>query len=187
MEPELTLAKAEKRIHQRAAIEQQQQRLRAPAETKFQLESMSREQRVPHPNRRPSQQRHERRSGQFAKANTCRICGKDSHPIQQCPAHDAQCQKGKRTGHYTTKRLSKRVVEVTMQMNTLTTTEFDHPDDTFDPDTVFLNTVEGDSKDSGTSWNVMIKIANKQISLTQVLRSVQCLSQHGRNPKTHSS
>ena len=47
---------------------------------------------------------------------------------------------------------------------TLTTTEFDHPDDTFDPDTVFLNTINGDSKDSGTSWNVMITIANTQIS-----------------------
>ena len=56
MEPESTLAKAEKLIRQRAAIGQQQQRLmRAPAETKLQLESMSREPRVPHPNRRPSQ------------------------------------------------------------------------------------------------------------------------------------
>lgn len=38
MEPEVTLAKAEKLIHQRAAIGQQQQRLmRGPAETKLQL------------------------------------------------------------------------------------------------------------------------------------------------------
>ena len=59
----------------------------------------------------------------------------------------------KRTGHYTTKCLSKTVAEVTVQMDTLTTTESDHPDDTFDLDTVFLNTVEGDSKYSGTSDN----------------------------------
>ena len=50
-----------------------------------------------------------------------------------------------------------------MQMDTLTTTESDHPDDTLDPDTIFLNTVDGDSKDSGTSWNVMMAIANTQI------------------------
>ena len=43
MEPELTLAKAEKLTRQRAAIAQQQQSLRAPAETKLQLESMSRD------------------------------------------------------------------------------------------------------------------------------------------------
>ena len=49
-------------------------------------------------------------------------------------------------------------------MDTLTTTESDHPGDTLDPDTVFLNTVDGDSKDSGTSWNVMMAIANTQIS-----------------------
>ena len=56
MEPELTLAKAEKLTRERAAIGQQQQRLmRAPAETKLQLESMSREPQVPHPNRRSSQ------------------------------------------------------------------------------------------------------------------------------------
>ena len=40
MEPELTLAKAEKFICQRAAIEQQQQKLRALAEIKLQLESI---------------------------------------------------------------------------------------------------------------------------------------------------
>ena len=51
-----------------------------------------------------------------------------------------------------------------MQMDTLTTEESDHPDDTFEPDTVFLNTVDGDSKDSGTSWYVMITITNTQIS-----------------------
>ena len=51
-----------------------------------------------------------------------------------------------------------------MQMDTLTTTESDHPDDAFVPDIVFLNTVDGDSKDSGTSWNVMITIAKTQIS-----------------------
>ena len=49
-------------------------------------------------------------------------------------------------------------------MDTLTTAESDHPDDTFDPDTVFLNTIDGNSKDTGTSWNVMITIANTQIS-----------------------
>ena len=43
MEPELTLAKAEKLIRQRAAIGLQQQKLRVPAETRLQLESMSRE------------------------------------------------------------------------------------------------------------------------------------------------
>ena len=130
MEPESTLAKAEKLIHQRAAIGQQQQRLmRAPAETKLQLESMSREPRVPHPNRRSSQQ--------DARANLVNVqkltCVRDvenSHPIQQCPACDAQCQTCKRTGHYITKCLSKTVAKVTMQMETLTTTESDHPDDT---------------------------------------------------------
>ena len=48
-------------------------------------------------------------------------------------------------------------------MDTLTTTKSDHPDDPFDPDTVFLNTVDEDSKDSGTCWNV-ITTANIQIS-----------------------
>ena len=89
---------------------------------------------------------------------------RNSHPIQQCPARDAQCQKCKRKGHYTTKCLFKTVAEVTMQMDTLTTGESVHPDDTLDPDTVFLDTVDGDSKDSGTSWYVMITIANRQIS-----------------------
>ena len=54
MELELILAKAEKLTRQRAAIAQQQQSLREPAETKLQLESMSREPRVPNPNRRPA-------------------------------------------------------------------------------------------------------------------------------------
>ena len=94
MEPELTLAKAEKLTRQRAAIAQQQQSLRAPVETaKLQLESMSREPRVPNPNRRPApQQSSKNRSGQRQKANKYRRCGKDSHPIQQCPARDAHCQ-----------------------------------------------------------------------------------------------
>ena len=54
MEPELTLAKVEKLTRQRAVIAQQQQSLRAPAETKLQLESMSSEPRVTNPNRRPA-------------------------------------------------------------------------------------------------------------------------------------
>ena len=48
-------------------------------------------------------------------------------------------------------------------MDTVTTAESDNPDDTFDPDTVFLNTIDGNSKKSDTSWNVMITIANTQI------------------------
>ena len=100
VEPELTLAKAEKLTRQRAAIGQQQQKLKVPAETKLQLESMSRGPRIPHPHRKPTQQRDKNRSDQQAKANRC---GKDSHPIQKCPARDAQCQKCKRKGHYTTK------------------------------------------------------------------------------------
>ena len=43
MEMELMLAKAEKLICQRAAVTQQQQLLKVPAETKPQLESMSKE------------------------------------------------------------------------------------------------------------------------------------------------
>ena len=43
METELTLAKAEKLIQQKAAVTQQQQSLKVPAETKPQLESMSKE------------------------------------------------------------------------------------------------------------------------------------------------
>ena len=49
-------------------------------------------------------------------------------------------------------------------MDTQTTTESDHPDDTFIPDIVFLNTVDGDSKESGISWNVVITTANTQIT-----------------------
>ena len=93
-------------------------------------------------------------------------------------------------GHYTTKCLAKTTVaEMTMQMDTLTTGESDHPDDTFDTYTVFLNTVDGDSKDSGTSWYVTITVANTQISfkVDTGMRTQQCQSQHGRNSKTQSS
>lgn len=54
-----------------------------------------------------------------------------------------------------------------MQIDNLTTTgESGHPDEPFDSDFVFLNTIErtGNSKDIGTAWNVVITMANTQIS-----------------------
>ena len=76
-----------------------------------------------------------------------------------------------------------------MQMDTLTTTESDHPDDTLDPDTDFLNTGDGDSKDSGTSWNVMIVIANTQISFkVDTGAEVSAMSESTwQDSRTHSS
>ena len=163
MEPELTLAKAEKLICQRAAVMQQQHLLKSLKETSkpLQLESA----RATNPTNRKSSGRN--RSSQMQHAAKCRRCGKDSHPIQQCPACDVQCQKCKRKGHFTSKCLSKTVAEITMQMDTLTTTgESTPPDDPNDSDNVFINKIDGntDSKDFGTSWNVAITIANTQIS-----------------------
>ena len=68
----------------------------SPTSNKAQLESMSRGPWIPHPNRKPTKQRDKSWSGQRAKANRCRRCGEGSHPIQQCPACDAQCPKCKK-------------------------------------------------------------------------------------------
>ena len=167
-EPELTLTKAERFIRQRAAVTQQQQLLKSPADAQLQLASMSKQPRVTNANKKPPTQQSSRNvSSQRAKVHKCRRCGKDSHPIQQCPARDSQCRKCNRKGHFTSKCLSKTIAEVTMQMDNLTTTgESSHPDEPFDSDFVFLNTIEGNgnSKDIGTSWNVVITIANTQIS-----------------------
>lgn len=167
-EPELTLTKAERFIRQRAAVTQQQQLLKSPADSQLQLASMSKQPRVTNANKKPPTQQSSRNvSSQRAKVHKCRRCGKDLHPIQQCPARDSQCRKCNRKGHFTSKCLSKTVAEVTMQMDNLTTTgESSHPDEPFDSDFVFLNTIEGNgnSKDIGTSWNVVITIENTQIS-----------------------
>ena len=161
-EPELTLTKAERFIRQRAAVTQQQQLLKSPTDAQLQLASMNKQPRVTNANKKQSSRNV---SSQRAKVDKCRRCGKDSHPIQQCPARDSQCRKCNRKGHFTSKCLSKTVAEVTMQIDNLTTTgESGHPDEPFDSDFVFLNTIEGtgNSKDIGTSWNVVITIANTQ-------------------------
>ena len=106
LDAEFTLEKAKKSIHQREAVQQQQQVLKGAGEPSG-LEALHHD-RYAKRQRGRQQHRGTTHSGGRAKQNStshsgtkpCTRCGKGTHPRDKCPATDAVCHRCHRKGHY---------------------------------------------------------------------------------------
>ena len=130
MEADLTLEKAKRLIRQREAVKEQGSTLKSHgADDSLSLESLGpRSQRKRRPDFRGSagQSDYRQRVPKYdyrrqtpPTSKKCRRCGKEPHPIQQCPARQVVCFKCNRKGHFQKQCLSKTVAAVTGAMDQL--------------------------------------------------------------------
>ena len=128
LDAELTLEKAKTMVRQREAVHEQQSILHTPKEEKTVdhvrrkspplSQATGKKQYTQRP-KRPSTNYHP------SKSPKCQRCGKGQHPRSQCPAQDATCYKCNKKGHYGSMCLSKRVVTMSEEAETLETTYLD--------------------------------------------------------------
>ena len=98
MEPDLTLEKAKKLIRQREAVKEQAAHLKSATSEQPRLEELKSQ---PKNKRFNKQHRHKKQApGRQPSPGKCRRCGKDSHPIQRCPAREVICFRCQGKGHY---------------------------------------------------------------------------------------
>ena len=149
MEPDLSLEKAKKLIRQREAVKEQEARLKTTGTPSGLEEVKSRPQRgnrrFPGP-RRPPKPANRQLPTPSPAGKLCRRCGKGSHPLQQCPAKDAECFRCHRKGHYGSQCLSKTIAQVIDSTN-----QEDGPEseDCY-LDTTYLN----NSGEAGPAWKI---------------------------------
>ena len=145
MEPDLTLDKVKRLIHQRDTVKEQQETLKAPIKEESTLDAVSKRtpRRIlpPIPSAPPPS----------TPLRSCRRCGKGSHPRQSCPARDVTCFRCNRKGHYSTQYQSSTVVELTTEKNQT---------EVLYAETAYLNTIEGTDKNI---WEIKIGIEGKYV------------------------
>ncbi|XP_064470170.1 uncharacterized protein K02A2.6-like [Ornithodoros turicata] len=99
LDPELNLHKALVTARQHEAVRKQQAHLRPSPEKDGNIDRI-----IKHPggNRSTTKKHHQKasESSENSRSKTCRWCGRDPHPRQQCPAKTAICNKCKKKGHF---------------------------------------------------------------------------------------
>ena len=160
MEPNLTLDKAKKLVRQRDAVREQGTVLKGTVKEETLLEDIQpgdSNRRKQFPRWRQSSQKRTP-SRQQSSGPSCRRCGRESHPFQQCPARDATCFKCNRRGHFGKQCMARTVAEVADDPQ-------NPPNDAGEEeqflDTAYLNTVTGNK---GTVWSTTVTVGNEQIT-----------------------
>ena len=109
LEPDLTLDKMKRLIHQQEAVKSQQDILQKPkVKEELPLEAVRQKPvrrklpALPQTSARPP-------------PNNCHRCGSSTHPKQSCPTRDATCFRCNRRGHFTSQCLSNTIALVKTQ------------------------------------------------------------------------
>ena len=110
LDPDLTLEKAKKAIHQREAVHKQQNILSGTDTPSLEAVHSYGRRRRTHDHRHDQQQCGNRagagKGRQKPTAKQCTRCGKEQHARDKCPTKDATCHKW---GHYSTQCFAKNV------------------------------------------------------------------------------
>ena len=155
MEPDLTLDKAKRMIRQREAVKAQQEILKGKEKEEISLHAVDKyapRRKLPAippqtklPKHKPS------------VLQTCRRCGKGSHPRQESPAREAICFCCNRRGHFGNQCLSSTVVNTKGDLNELT---MDYTRDHQDTTSSYLDTVRGEQN---WIWEVEVTVNNRTV------------------------
>ena len=111
LDPELTLAKAEKMVRQSEAVHEQQMVLKGVKQIEV-AEVCSEKGPVNNNKRTFTKHKETRQKSNGRSKGKCTRCGKDQHSKDKCPAKDAECYRCHKIGHYGAQCRSKVVAEV---------------------------------------------------------------------------
>ena len=150
MEAGLTLEKAKTLIRQREAVKEQGQILASG--NKPQLDAVQ--------PRKPEKKSFNSPPQTGKRHNVkCRRCGRESHPVQQCPAKNKICRRCNRKGHFAKQCLSKTVAMVAYHEETSESESTREEPDEFYLGAAYLNAVGEDTN----AWKIELNVADQSL------------------------
>ena len=129
LDPDLTLEKVNKLVHQREAVHEHQQFLKGRSNEGAMVETVSKNNGTKQLSRKPPRPLSQVLIGFCNKRDNnkyvCTHCGKGSHNCQVCQAKDVACHKCSKKGHYSSMCYTKSVVTISEESDLLETAYLD--------------------------------------------------------------